>query len=365
MPLSNSDDHWREQFALERIRLLATLGELTERGIVENVQHIGATSVSGLPARPCVDLGLSVWPFPLAPDRVAALNALGYELIPGHEDVPEQRFRHSTDAFQLFFVEAGSELSTDYLVIREYLRHNDHARQAYSARKREWATSTISPSTDRQAVKAQFFDQMLDEARRWWVDHQGFSPVDAVANELREFQQPWYVSSGWALDLFLGHVTRVHHDVDVVVARTDQLALQQYLIARGWKLLAPSEGRLEPWPLHEYLEQPCHQVHAHRDGAFTDFLLSDVRHGVWQYRRNPAVIRTVDRMCLHTDRGIPFLAPELILLFKSKNTGKNERNKDQVDFERTCIRLEPERRAWLRWALLATDPAHPWIERLA
>jgi hypothetical protein len=67
---------------------------------------------------------------------------------------------------------------------------------------------------------------------------------------------------------------------------------------------------------------------------------------------------------LESTQGIPFLAPELVLLFKSKNTSGKERSKDQTDFERTCTRLEPERRAWLRWALTAVDPSHEWIERL-
>jgi len=45
-------------------------------------------------------------------------------------------------------------------------------------------------------------------------------------------------------------------------------------------------------------------------------------------------------------------------------TRSKERSKDQADFENVYAHLEAERRAWLRWALLATEPAHPWIERL-
>jgi hypothetical protein len=71
-------------------------------------------------------------------------------------------------------------------------------------------------------------------------------------------------------------------------------------------------------------------------------------------------------MSLRTGEGIPFLAPECALLFKSKNTSnKKERSQDQMDFEQAHAHLEPERRAWLRWALIASDPGHPWIERLA
>lgn len=365
MLLASSDDRWAEQFAQERTRVRAVLGELTEGGIVENLQHIGATSVPGLLAWPCIDIGLSVWPFPLEPHRQAALEALGYELIPGYEGAPEQRFRHTTGAFRLHIVDAGSGLWTDYLILRDYLRHDEEARLACSARKQAWAASAGAQSAGDQTAKAQLFVQMLDTARQWWVNQHGFAPVEAVANELNAFGCPWYISSGWALDLFLGRVTRVHHDVDVVVARAYQLALQEHLTARGWKLMTPIQGRLEAWPAHMRLELPRHQVHAHRHGAFIDFLLSDIERGLWRYRRAPAILRTAERMCLYADGRIPFLAPELVLLFKSKNTSDKERRQDQADFEKVYVHLESERRAWLRWALLATDPEHAWIEQLA
>ncbi len=83
-------------------------------------------------------------------------------------------------------------------------------------------------------------------------------------------------------------------------------------------------------------------------------------------RTYPAVVRQLERSVLRTAQGIPFLAPEIVLLFKSKNTSfnKRERSQDQIDFDAVCSQLEAERRAWLRWALLATEPTHPWIEQL-
>ena len=72
----------------------------------------------------------------------------------------------------------------------------------------------------------------------------------------------------------------------------------------------------------------------------------------------------MSRVGLRSDDGIPYLAPEVVLLFKSKTSSGKERSKDKSDFEEVYLRLEPERRMWLRWALLAVDPSHPWIERL-
>lgn len=359
LSLSNEHAHWAAHFTRERERLLTALGPLTGGGVVEGIQHIGATSVPNLPAQPCVDIAIAAWPFPLEEQPRAALHDLGYEPLASHTDAPEQRFRHTADPIQLFVVEPGTNNWTDHLLLRDYLSNAPGARKAYADLKHAHPLD----SNEYRAAKDQWLAAAIESARRWWIDHTGFTPVQRIAQELASFTGTWYISSGWALDLFLDRVTRVHHDVDVVVARAQQLVVRDYLAERGWKLITPYEQRLEPWPPHMTLELPRHQAHAHRDGDFIDILLTDIEPGVWRYRRDPAIVRTIERVGLqHT--GLPYLAPELVLLFKSKNTSNKPRPQDQADFEAVCAHLEPERRAWLRWALTATDPLHPWIAQL-
>lgn len=357
--LAANHETWQSQFAHERARLLAALGELTAGGPVEGLQHIGATSVHGMLAQPCVDIALAVWPFPLVDQPQAALRALDYEPIAGYEGAPEQRYRHRSGQVQLFVVEAGSDLWTNYALLRDYWRANADATREAVTNKKALAANPIGYQT----AKEHWLAAVLDDARRWWISHTGFAPVEQVTHELAELKAQWFIASGWALDLFLGRVTRVHHDVDVVVARSHQLALQQHLTARGWQLVTPFEKQLMPWPMHMTLELPRHQVHAHRNGEFIDILLTDLDQGRWHYRRNPAITRSADRLSLAYN-GLPYLAPELILLFKSQNTSDKPRPQDQIDFEAVRALLDAERRAWLRWALIASDPAHPWITQL-
>jgi GrpB-like predicted nucleotidyltransferase (UPF0157 family) len=357
MQLTSYNPDWPEHFAQERTRLLNVLGEVTTGGIVENLQHIGATSVPGMAAQPCIDIAMTVWPFPLEAQPIADLAALGYTAVAGFEAAPEQRFGRADGAVRLYIVEPGGARWTNYLLIRDYLRHHPAAQQRYQP------DGFTHPLTD-IASKPPILDRLLSEATSWWLDEIGFAHLDSVAGELAELRCPWYVSSGWALDLFLGRVTRIHHDVDIVLNRGDQLVLQEYMTQRGWRFVTPFEQRLEPWPPHMRIEAPRHQVHAHREGAFIDFLLSPLDQGVWRYRRQPTIVRDAARMSLRSTQGIPYLAPELVLLFKSKTTGSQERGKDQLDFEQAQPYLEDERRAWLRWALIATEPSHPWIGQL-
>ncbi len=355
-------EHWQEQYVQERTRLLNALGELIAGGIVEAIQHIGATSVPGVPSGPCVDIALAVWPFPVTPEHQGLLESLGYLAISREEADHEQRFRHTSGDFQLFVAAGGSDEWTNYLLIRDYLRNTVSASQSFAAVKQACAPD----SPEYQQTKARFFAEILPAAQACWIDTQGFAAVEVVAQEMRECQAPWYVASGWAIDLFLDRVTRVHRDIDITLARTDQLILQQHLTQRNWKMLTPYDGQLEPWPPHMFLEAPRHQIHAHRAEDFIDCLLSDLSNGLWRYRRDPSIVRQLDRAILASAHGVQYLAPELVLLFKSKNTAANGRARpqDQIDFDAVVTYLEPERRAWLRWALIATEPVHPWIEQL-
>lgn len=361
MLISDRYEIWQEQYVQERTSLLAALGQLAAGGVIEQVQHIGATSVPGMLADPCIDVGVSVWPFPLPASQQQALQQMGYELSANEETATEQRFRNPARAVQLFVTEAGDDRFLSYVILRDYWRNVESAQQSFSAQKQAQTTDAAAYAQ----WKAEVLPQWVEVAQGWWIDRQSFEPVEIVATELKDYACFWAISSGWAIDLYLGRVTRIHRDVDIAVSYADQLVFQEYLTQRSWKLLTPFEGHLEPWPQHMRLELPRHQIHALREETFIDCLLTDLSHGLWRYRREPTVIRQLDRAVLRTPQGIPFLAPELVLLFKSKNTSdKPERSQDQIDFDSASAHLDAERRAWLRWALVATEPTHPWVERL-
>lgn len=350
--MDNQYQRRKEHFESERIRLINALGTITKGGTIEAIEHIGATSVPGMAGSSCIDIGLAVHPFPLEAEPISRLEALGYRAVSGYETAPEQRFQHGSGTFQLFVVESGAAQWYDMLMLRDYLRDDEAAHESFSRQK-----------LNKDSTTSALFDQTLPAARQWWIGHYRFSPVEAVARELQDVSFPWYISGGWALDLFLERVTRVHHDVDVVIPYSAQTELRTHLTERKWELVTPFQKRLEMWPAHMKLQLPRHQVHAYREGNFMDFLLAEM-DDVWRYRREPLVLRSLERMGLKNQSGIPYLAPELALLFKSRNTSNKERPKDQLDFEKVLPHLEPERRAWLYWALVASSPDHPWIKQL-
>jgi hypothetical protein len=186
--------------------------------------------------------------------------------------------------------------------------------------------------------------------------------IDEVAAILGSFRS-WVVAGGWALDLAIGRVTRPHADVDVAVFRDDQAALRAAL--PGWRFQVAAGGVLVPWEPGAWLGLPVHEVHARpREGATgrpLEFLLAEREGADWVYRRDPAVRLPLARALREVQGGVRVLAPEVVLLYKSKAP----RPVDEADFRAARPLLDADARTWLRAALLRGAPGHPWASALA
>jgi hypothetical protein len=185
---------------------------------------------------------------------------------------------------------------------------------------------------------------------------------EGIAELLSDFARPWWICGGWALDLFLGRETRRHDDLDVALLRQDQLALYHHL--RAWDIhYATTTHTLEPWDGRP-LDPPIHGIWARRgleaSAPWTcEFLLNEERDGEWIFRRNEAIRRPLEEIGDERD-GVPFLRPEVVLLYKSSERSP----KNDTDFAAALPRLPREARLWLRQALETQDARHPWLEAL-
>lgn len=182
-----------------------------------------------------------------------------------------------------------------------------------------------------------------------------------VAALMRNFRPCWFVAGGWAIDLYLGGVTRAHADIEVGMFRADQRALHGHL--EGWALERVVGGELRPWPRGEFLEPPVHEIHCLNERAEPprlEVLLNERDGREWVFRRDARIRRSLDRCVLDAGAGVKYLCPEVVLLYKSKNP----REKDEADFAATFGRLEAERREWLGRALAACAPGHRWLQSL-
>jgi hypothetical protein len=168
----------------------------------------------------------------------------------------------------------------------------------------------------------------------------------------------WAAAGGWAIDLFLGRVTRPHHDVDLAMWRDQQRAVR--IALPDWEFSIADSGLLRPWRHDEQIDLPLHELHARGpDGRSVEFLLNDRARGAWIYRRDERIGLPITRAIRHA-AAAPFLVPEIVLLYKSKSP----RAIDNEDFRSAAPHLSLDARAWLADALARNHRSHPWLEHL-
>jgi hypothetical protein len=186
--------------------------------------------------------------------------------------------------------------------------------------------------------------------------------IDEVAAVLGGLSVRWWIAGGHAIDLFVGSSTRYHQDVDVAILRPDQLTVQANL--DGWDLRVAHDGRLTRWAPGQLLGPHEHGIWARPHPASTwrfELLVDDVIDGQWAYRRNPAVRLPLDQLGRTTATGLPYLRPEVVLLYKAKQP----RAPDEHDAAVVIPRLPRSERAWLAAAIAKDTPEHHWLRLLA
>ena len=203
-------------------------------------------------------------------------------------------------------------------------------------------------------------DERAEEAdfHRWYG---AWAPLDpaGVAELLAGFGRPWWLVGGWAIEAFTG-VPREHEDVDLSLLACDVPALRLHL-GDSWTPWSNDGGTLRP--LSARFPEPLNvesQVWIRRDAHspwVVDLPITPDRDGLWTNKRLPGHVAPVDEVTWVADDGIRYLAPEIVLLFKSTLS----RRKDHRDLRVTWPLLSEEQRDRLRDLVRSLDPEHPWL----
>jgi len=186
---------------------------------------------------------------------------------------------------------------------------------------------------------------------------------DQAALALEGVSAPWAVAGGWALDLWLGAQTREHEDLEIAVPTVFFSEIQARLEALGLKVFDIVDGQPVALAPGETPHARMHQTWVMDPGVNgwrMDIFREPGDAQTWIYRRTGKLSAPRAWANARTSSGIPYVAPQVVLLFKAKA----KRDKDQADFSMVAPRLSSEARTWLADALRVTDPGHPWIDLL-
>lgn len=162
----------------------------------------------------------------------------------------------------------------------------------------------------------------------------------------------WWLIGGAALTVHFGGRWRPLGDFDVTINRTQAVTTA---INRSTGTEAPWAEDFRAWFAAGPTNLPgnCPFVVNDSFDLPASFRTVELLPGLWYSTSRPELVVKASEAVLCSESGLPYLAPELVLMGKSRQ----RRPKDREDFDRAVPRLEPE----IRTRLLGLLPAeHPW-----
>lgn len=170
----------------------------------------------------------------------------------------------------------------------------------------------------------------------------------------------WWISGGQALALHVAEQWRTHDDLDIGICRGQTTEVAAWFA--NWDVYVAVAGRLSRWDGRDVdADAAENNLWARRtpeDPWLFDLTVGEGNPDEWIYRRDRSLSRPWDEAVLESQTGVPYLAPELQLLFKSDHP----RDKDHRDARTVIPSLGEDGRAFLRLHL-AND--HPWCPLLS
>jgi hypothetical protein len=201
-------------------------------------------------------------------------------------------------------------------------------------------------------------------------------PVTRLADVMSSYSRPWSLCGGWAIDAWLGRISRDHGDVDLSVFDVDHRQLAEHL--EGWQLIAHTsvgddastglwDGQRLPVPSHIHARAPEDAGPLPEDGVcepakgwWLDIQIDGIEGDEWVVRSEPRISLPLAHAVRASRWGVPVTAPETVLFLKAVAP----RRRDWRDFVACLPRLDGQQLAWLRDAIERTYPEHPWVTAL-
>ena len=153
-------------FAAEREVLRATLPTAA------SIEHIGSTSIPGLPAKPTIDILVVMPRVEDARDAVKPLDGVGYRYRSSAFEADDhhlffRRVVHRNRTHHLHVLAEPSTAGDDYRLFRDFLMARPDVAARYGRAKLDFAARHPN---DRRAYldeKHVLVDSLMDEARAW------------------------------------------------------------------------------------------------------------------------------------------------------------------------------------------------------
>jgi GrpB-like predicted nucleotidyltransferase (UPF0157 family) len=152
---------WPDRFQHESLRIRSVLREQAVR-----IEHVGSTSIPGLPAKPIIDIVLVVIDAAKETEYVTALEGAGYQLHIREPGWYEHRmFKGLENDVNLHVFSAGCPEVARMLAFRDWLRTNEADRELYARCKRTLAQQEWKYTQNYADAKAPVIEEIMSRIR--------------------------------------------------------------------------------------------------------------------------------------------------------------------------------------------------------
>jgi GrpB-like predicted nucleotidyltransferase (UPF0157 family) len=158
------DPAWQERFDREAVRIREAIGS------VEDVQHIGSSSIPHLKSKPMLDLAVAVREDPASPGLIEAFASIGYEHY-GNSPCDHEAdwyWKTGTDCMVVVHLcHAANPWRATAVNFRDYLRTRPEECELYERRKRELAAGEAGSLLEYSLGKLALFYEISARADVW------------------------------------------------------------------------------------------------------------------------------------------------------------------------------------------------------
>jgi GrpB-like predicted nucleotidyltransferase (UPF0157 family) len=160
--IADYDERWPAQFSGLQRELRSALGD-----VAIAIEHVGSTAVSGLAAKPVIDIDVVIASSDELPVVIERLARIGYEHegdlgIGGRHAFKSPKANPPRHVYVCF---RGATALREHLAFRDYLQSNLQAADAYASLKRELAGTVGDDRAEYTAGKTNFVRDVLSRCQ--------------------------------------------------------------------------------------------------------------------------------------------------------------------------------------------------------
>lgn len=146
LALSEYCNFWPDIFEFEKYNILSTLSER-----IISIEHIGSTSISGMFAKPIIDIGIAVNSFEESFNIIKLLERIGY-VYHGENGIKKRHYftKGNPCFYHVHCLEIDSEEWKNHIKFKKVLNSDNELKQAYTVIK----TNYIMSNNDRKGYQA-------------------------------------------------------------------------------------------------------------------------------------------------------------------------------------------------------------------